>query len=119
MVEVTHQGDDVLFTVQGLHKLWAFKSSLTIPRSHIAGVRQDPEAARNLKGWRALGTAVPWGLKAGTFYLDGTPGLKPAFIDMVDPDQTVIIDLHDEEYQQLIIEVEDPAAVVALLAAQH
>ncbi|OGX85634.1 hypothetical protein [Hymenobacter glacialis] len=117
MVEVTQQGDGVLFEVQGLHKLWAFKSSLTIPRAHIAGARQDPEAARNLTGLRALGTAVPWGLKAGTFYLDGVPGPKPAFIDMVNPDQTVIIDLRDEEYQRLIIEVADPAAVVALLIA--
>ena len=113
MVEVTQQGDDILFNVQGLHKVWAFKSSLTIPRAHIAGARQDAAAARDLGGFRALGTSVPWVIQAGTFYFNY--GLKPTFVDVMHPEQTVIIDLHDEQYQQLIIEVEDPTAVLALL----
>ncbi len=113
MVSVTQQGDDILFTVQGMHKVWAFKSSLTIPRAHIAGVRQDAAAARDLHGFRALGTSVPWVIKAGTFYFNY--GLKPTFVDVMHPEQTIVIDLHDEDYQQLIIEVEDPAAVLALL----
>ena len=58
---------------------------------------------------------MPWVIKAGTFYLYSENGLKPTFVDVMHPEQTVIIDLHDEEYQQLIIEVEDPAAVLALL----
>ncbi len=116
MVEVTQQGDDILFTVKGMHKIWAFKSSLTIPRAHIAGARQDPAAAQHINGFRALGTSVPWGLNAGTFYLDYQ--LKPAFVDIANPVHAVVVTLHDEEYQQLIIEVEDPAAVVALLGPQ-
>ncbi|MBO2010286.1 hypothetical protein [Hymenobacter negativus] len=116
MVDVSFHGDDVLFTVQGLHKVWAFKSSLTIPRSHISGARLDAEVAKNLSGFRALGTSVPWLIKAGKFYLHGEPGLKPTFVDVVHPEQVVVIDLRDEDYQQLIIEVEDPVAVVALLA---
>ena len=116
MVEVTRQGNDITFTVQGLHKVWAFKSSLTLPKAHIAGARQDSEVARHLRGFRALGTSVPWLLKAGTFYLHGASGLKPTFVDVVHPENVVVIDLHDEDYQQLIIEVADPGAVVALLA---
>ena len=115
MVSVTQQGNDILFTVQGLHKVWAFKSSLTIPRAHIAGVRQDAAAARDLHGFRALGTSVPWVIKAGTFYLYGEDGLQPTFVDVMNPEQVVVIDLHDENYQQLIIEVENPGAVLALL----
>ena len=118
MVEVTQQGPDVTFTVQGLHKVWAFKSSLTVPRAHIAGARQDSEVARNLQGFRALGTSVPWLIKAGTFYLHGESGLKPTFVDVVHPEHVVVIDLRDEDYQQLIIEVADPAAVLALLGKQ-
>jgi hypothetical protein len=116
MVHVTVEHDTVVFTVQGLHKVWAFKSSLTIPRNHISGVRQDPEVGKNISGFRALGTSVPWLIKAGTFYLHGEPGLKPTFVDVVHPDKVVVIELRDEEYQQLIIEVDDPVAVVALLA---
>lgn len=117
MISVTQQGDDMLFTVQGLHKVWAFKSSLTIPRAHIAGARQDAAAARDLSGFRALGTSVPWLIKAGTFYLHSQTGLKPTFVDVMNPEHTLVIDLHDEEYQRLIIEVEDPTAVLALLQA--
>lgn len=117
MVEVTFQGNNVVFTVLGLHKVWSFKSSLTIPRSHISGVRADAEIAKSLSGFRALGTSVPWLINAGTFYLHGDPGFKPTFVDVVHPENVVVIDLRDEEHQQLIIEVDDPVAVVALLAS--
>lgn len=116
MVDVAVHHDTVVFTVQGLHKVWAFKSSLTIPRNHISGVRANAEVGKNLSGFRALGTSVPWLIKAGTFYLHGEPGLQPTFVDVVHPENVVVIDLYDEEYQQLIIEVADPVAVVALLA---
>ena len=110
MVSVSQQGDDILFTVQGLHKLWALKSSLTIPRAHIRGARQDAEALNHWwKGWR-VGTHVPGLLTAGTFYFEG----QQIFWDVANIDHAIIIDLHDENYQQLIIEVEDPAAVLAL-----
>ena len=117
MVEVTFQGNDVVFTVRGLHKVFAFKSQLTVPRSHIAGARLDPEAAQHLEGLRAGGTHLPGLLTAGTFYLDRHASHKPTFIDVANPANIVVIDLRDEEYQQLIIEVDDPVAVVALLAS--
>lgn len=115
MVEVTQQGSDVVFTVQGLHKVLAFRSQLTVPRSHITGVRPDPAAAQHVEGLRAGGTRLPGLLTAGTFYLDHQANHKPSFIDVANPAHTVVVTLRDEEYQQLIIEVEDPAAVVALL----
>ena len=116
MVEVDVQHDTVVFTIRGLHKVLAFKSELTVPRSHITGVRLEPAAAHRLEGLRAGGTHAPGLLTAGTFYLDRQAGHKPSFIDVANPDHIVVVDLRDEEYQQLIIEVEDPVAVVAQLA---
>jgi hypothetical protein len=116
MVDVTVHHDTVVFTVQGLHKVFAFKSQLTVPRSHIIGVRHDPAAAQRLEGLRAGGTSVPGLLKAGTFYLDHQASHKPTFIDVSKPNNLLVIELRDEEYQQLIIEVDDPVAVEALLA---
>ncbi|HEX8329302.1 MAG TPA: hypothetical protein VF629_17335 [Hymenobacter sp.] len=116
MVEVTVEHDTVVFTVRGLHKVLAFKSQLTVPRSHIIGVRPDPDAAKRLEGLRAGGTHVPGLVSAGTFYLDHQANHKPTFIDVANPEHTVVVELRDEEYQQLIIEVEDPVTVVALLA---
>ena len=111
MVEIQPQGDVVVFNVQGMHKLWALKSQLTIPRAHIRGARQDAEAVnRWWKGWR-VGTHVPGLLTAGTFYFEG----QQIFWDVANVDHAIIIDLLDEDYHQLIIEVADPAAVLALL----
>ena len=112
MVEIQQQGDTVVFNVQGMHKLGARKSQLTIPRAHIRGARQDAEAVnRWWKGWR-VGTHVPGLLTAGTFHFEG----QQIFWDVANPDHAVIIDLLDEDYHQLIIEVEDPVAVLALFA---
>ncbi|SFQ36857.1 hypothetical protein [Hymenobacter arizonensis] len=116
MVEVTVHHDTVVFTVRGLHKVFAFKSELTVPRSHITEVRADPEAAKHIEGLRAGGTSVPGLVTAGTFYLDHQGSHKPSFIDVAKPENVVVITLRDEEYQQLIIEVDDPVEVVAQLA---
>ncbi len=57
------------------------------------------------------GTSVPGVIKAGTFYWDG----KRVFWDVHHPEKTIVIDLHDERYNQLIVEVEDPQAAVGLI----
>ena len=93
-------------------KLWSFKSSLEIPLVHIAGVRADSDAAR---GWwhgiRMPGTNVPGVITAGTFYQDG----KRVFWDVHSPEKTIVIDLHDERYNELVVEVDDPDEAVRLI----
>jgi hypothetical protein len=98
--------------VRGTDKLWAFKSSLEIPLVHIAGVRADPEVARGwYHGIRMPGTNLPGVITAGTFYQDG----KRVFWDVHDADKTIVIDLHDERYNELVVEVDDPEAAVRLI----
>jgi len=114
MVNVVLQGDRVRFEVEGWDQLWALKSQLEIPLAHIRGVRADPEPAR---GWwhgiRLPGTQIPGLLTAGSFYQSG--GF--VFYDVHDPEQTVVIELDHEHYQRLVIEVVNPADVVATLRA--
>ncbi len=98
--------------VRGADKLWALKSSLEIPMVHITGVRADPEVARGwYHGIRMPGTSLPGVITAGTFYQDG----KRVFWDVHHPEKAIVIDLHDETYNQLIVEVEEPAAAVQLI----
>ena len=98
--------------VRGADKLWALKSSLEIPLVHVAGVRADPEIAR---GWhhgiRMPGTNVPGVITAGTFYQDG----KRVFWDVHHPEKTIVIELHDERYNELVVEVDDPDGAVRLI----
>jgi hypothetical protein len=37
------------------------------------------------------------------------------FWDVHDPGKTIVIDLHDERYNQLVVEVADPEAAVKLI----
>ena len=112
MVDLTISGGNLLLNVRGADKLWAFKSSLEIPLQHVDGIRADPDIARGWwHGFRIPGTNVPGVITAGTFYQDG----KRVFWDVHNPDNTVVIELRDERYNQLVVEVADPNAAVALL----
>lgn len=111
MIEVTREGETIVFEVKGLHKLWALKSRLEIPLVNIHGATRDPGAARGWKGWKAPGTYVPGLITAGTFHLEG----RRIFWDVCNADNVVVVDLDDENYSQLVIEVADPDATVALL----
>jgi len=112
LVELSLGEGKLTLHVCGADKLWALKSTLEIPLAHIAGVRADSEIAR---GWwhgvRMPGTNVPGVLTAGTFYQDG----KKIFWDVHHPEKTIVIDLHDETFNELIVEVADPNAAVALI----
>ena len=112
MVDLSVAEGKLTLHVRGADKLWAFKSSLEIPLVHIAGVRADPETARGwYHGIRMPGTNVPGVITAGTFYQDG----KRVFWDVHHPEKTIVIDLHDERYSELIVEVDDPAAAMKLI----
>jgi hypothetical protein len=112
LVDLSIAEGNLTLHVRGADKLWAFKSSLEIPLVHIAGVRADPEAARGwYHGIRMPGTNVPGVITAGTFYRDG----KRVFWDVHHPERTIVIDLHDERFNQLVVEVADPEAAVKLI----
>jgi hypothetical protein len=112
LVDLSIAEGKLVLHVQGADKLWAFKSSLEIPLVHIAGVRTDPEIARGwYHGIRMPGTNVPGVITAGTFYQDG----KRVFWDVHHPEKTIVIDLHDERFNQLVVEVADPNAAVKLV----
>ncbi len=112
MVDLSIEGGNLMLHVRGADKLWAFKSSLEIPLQHVAGIRADASVAHGwYHGVRMPGTNVPGVITAGTFYHDG----KRVFWDVHHPENTVVIELHDERYAELIVEVADPDAAVAVV----
>ena len=114
MVDLSISGSHLVLHVRGTDKLWAFKSSLEIPLAHVAQIRADPSIAHGwFHGIRMPGTSIPGVLTAGTFYEDG----KRVFWDVHKPENTVVIELHDERYKQLVVEVADPIAAVELVKA--
>jgi hypothetical protein len=114
MVEISLTSDYVHLEVKGLDKLWAFKSQLDIPIEHVRDVRHEPEAA---SGWwhglRLPGTQLPGVITAGTFYHQG----KRVFWDVHNPEKSIVIELHDDRFDELIVEVSDPLYAVRQIKA--
>ena len=112
MVTVTIEDDRAVFEPQGWHKVWALRSRLAVPLRHITGVRRNPGL---MLGWfdrlKLAGAHLPGLISAGTFL--GGDGLD--FWDVTDPDRAIVVDLRDETYRRLVVEVEDPDRTVARL----
>jgi hypothetical protein len=111
MVTITKQDDKFIFEINGMHKLWALKSQLIIPVEHILNARQDIESVSGWPGWRFPGTNLPYVLTAGTFYKHG----NKIFWDVSNIHNCIIVDLKDEDFNELVIEVESPADAIAML----
>jgi hypothetical protein len=109
MVDVQVQGDRMVFEVEGADKLWSMRSRLEIPLSHVTSIDHDPQqVGRWWHGFKLMGTDVPGLFAAGTFLFHG----DLVFWDVRHPELAVVVSLNHERYKKLIVEVEDPQAVV-------
>jgi hypothetical protein len=114
MVKIEITASALVVRVEGLHKLWAFKSQLDIPLAHVVGIERDEAEARVWwHGVKMPGTNIPNILTAGTFYEHG----DRVFWDVHRPEHTVAIQLADESYKRLVVEVEDVDATIAAVRA--
>ena len=114
MVDLSVADNKLVLHVRGADKLWALKSSLEIPLQHIAGVRADPAVAHGwYHGIRMPGANIRGVITAGTFYQHG----QRVFWDVHHPDKTIVIELRDERYNELIVEVANPQVSVELIKA--
>jgi hypothetical protein len=112
MVRIEIKGASLEIQVQGVHKLWALKSSLEVPLADVRDVRHDPERARRaLPGLRMPGTHVPYFYTAGTYY---QADFRPDFWTVRDPERAIVIQCREgAAYDEIIVEVEDPEAAIA------
>jgi hypothetical protein len=111
MAQVSIDGDTLIVEIEGLDKLWALKSRLAIPLANVRGATADPGIVKEPKGVRAPGAHVPRVITAGTFHVDG----ERVFWDVHDASKAVVIELTDQRYARLVVEVADPPATVALV----
>ena len=93
------QGDHLVIDVRGTEKAIRLLSRLRIPLEHVQGTEADPEIEHTLwRGWRIPGVHLP-----GVRFYD-VHGHR---------DKTIVVHLKDETYDRLVVEVQDPAEVVA------
>jgi phage anti-repressor protein len=111
MVIIIKQEDNFIFEVKGLHKLWALKSQITIPKENIINAYPNEENLDWIAGLRMPGTQIPGLITSGTYILkDGT-----IFCDVSDHKKSIVVQLKDEHYKKLIIEVENVEEAINVL----
>ncbi|MGH7755598.1 MAG: hypothetical protein ACREM8_04845 [Vulcanimicrobiaceae bacterium] len=114
MTRIELDAETLVVHVQGLDRLWAFKSELRIPLAHVSGVAPAEDEARERRhGIRAPGTHLPGVITAGTFY----EREDRVFWDVHAPERAIAISLHDDRFAKLVIEVEDPAGEIGRIDA--
>jgi hypothetical protein len=91
--------DHLVVDVRGREKLLSMLSRLYVPLEHVQDAEADPEIEHTLwRGWRIPNVHLP-----GVRFYD-VHGRR---------DKTLVIHLKDETYDRLIVEVQDPAEIVA------
>ena len=112
MVEISIEGTSAVFTVRGADKLWSLRSHLEIPLEHIRDVHADPSPKMGwFQGLKVAGTSIPNAFRAGTFYQDG----GWVFWEVLGPKDCIVVELHDEHFKRLVVEVADPAESLRLV----
>jgi hypothetical protein len=111
MVSISKKNGEIIFTTVGWHKIWALKSNIKIPKENIVQAYQDQEELKSWSGWRIPGTYIPYLITAGTFYRKGNRN----FWDVMNTKNTIIVELKDNFYNKLYIEVENPEETISLL----
>lgn len=110
MVMIEKNNGNFIFEIKGMHKVWALKSQLIIPIEHVIAAYPNTRSLLWL-GIRFPGTQIPGIITAGTFLaFEGN-----IFCDVSNKDNAVMIELKDEKYTKLIIEVENPNDALVLL----
>jgi len=110
MVDLVQKDHQFIFEIRGIHKLWALKSKISVSKENIIKAYQNEKEFTFWKGIRAPGTEIPWLIVAGTFYKKGRN-----FWDVSNKKKAVVVELQDHCFKKLIIEVENPEAVIKIL----
>ena len=107
MTEVEIINDRLRVAVEGFDRVLALRSTLEVPLVHVRGAAQDPDALREPRGIRIMGSSLPGIVAAGSFY-----GGEWLVMDVHHAENAIRIDLDHEQYTAFILEVADPVATV-------
>ena len=103
MARITLSAGVLTVAMRGIDKVLALRGDVSVQVAHIRGVEVRPEEARRIWHGLRVGTNIPGVVTAGTFFT----GDGKVFFDVHDPERTIAIDLADESYKRLIVQVDD------------
>ncbi|MCL2401012.1 MAG: hypothetical protein FWC90_00065 [Oscillospiraceae bacterium] len=112
MSRVKIENDQLIITMQGARKFFALKSEVSIHLSNITGVTSGLE-------WKDLPKALDkrFGTNANSFYYGGyfNQEGRNVFYDLKRKEDAVVIHIKDENFDTVVIGVDDPEATIALI----
>jgi hypothetical protein len=103
---VNVNNDSVLIEIEGTQRFLALKNQIEIPISKIESVSTEDVDPPWIAG--RIGTHMPPWFWAGTFW---TLDRKKRFYYVRNKDKCITLNLKDQNYYQVIIEVEDKEAI--------
>ena len=107
--------DRLLVRPVGLVRFWALSKGIDVPMTAVTDVGVSPRKGL-VMGYKLPGTHLPGVMTAGTFRSHGDRALWMTGR----AEQVLVIELHDQKYRHVIVQVEDPeAATEALRAAMN
>ena len=92
-----------------------YTPTVTIPLEHVLGAEADPEIERKM--WRGWAFGRPGFWRSRIFGEDGGHRAPDPGVRFYNPrhscaDKAVVVRLQDEDYERLVVEVEDPEGAV-------
>lgn len=116
MVEISIEDTTLHINIKGWDVLFSLKSHLQVAVKNIKDARIDAEKARSWpEGLRLPGSFLPGVITAGSYYELGAG--KWEFWDVHNPESSIVIELENEPYERLIIEVPNPQEAVSKIRA--
>jgi hypothetical protein len=107
MAKITVEHSELIVEIEGIDTLWALRSQLEIPLMHVRGAALGNALANDMLQ-QTGGTRVPGAVAAAGMLQRG----DQVYWEVQDATKAVMIELTDERYGRLVVEVDDPATVV-------
>lgn len=104
-VHLSVRESNLFIAIKGIDTFLTCKNKLNIPLKNIVAVAPyKGEYNSCFKGIRAPGINIPGVVTAGTFYQKG----QKIFWDVRDCDKSIMIELKDNSFARIIVEVDNP-----------
>lgn len=114
VVRLDVTGDHLDLWLDGWDAIWALRRHLEVPLAHVVAARVVPRAEALPAGIRLGGTWVPGRIAAGRFW---RPSAGRSFWSVRRAQEVLLVELRAHPYRRLVLEVDDPAAKAAEIAA--
>jgi len=96
-----------------IESMFSLRGRIRVPLADVVRIYADATVAEEPKGIKAPGTHLPRLFVAGTFHADGVK----TFWNIRRGERCVVVHVQGQKFDRLVIEVDDPVAVISAVDA--